>query len=52
MKERIIKEMPDQETLEAFVEGLSGEVQVYFDKDERIFKWHYPEDHPNYNKDG
>lgn len=32
-----IEEMPDRETLERFLDGMSGSVRVYFDKDEGKF---------------
>lgn len=37
-KEELIKEMPDKETLEAYLRH--GPVMVYFDLEEGKFKWH------------
>ena len=39
--------MPDKETLETFLEGLEGPVQVYFDKELGKFMWH---DRDNFEK--
>lgn len=38
-QEETIKVMPDQETLEAFMEGMSGPVKVYFDTELGEFVW-------------
>lgn len=35
----LIKEMPDQGTLEAFIKGLHGEVKVIFNLVEGRFEW-------------
>ena len=39
MRERLIKKMPDRETLEAFVEGHYESPKVIFDKDAGSFRW-------------
>ena len=38
----VIKEMPDKEILEAFVNGLNGATEVYFDIKEGKFMWSNP----------
>lgn len=35
----LIKKMPDKETLEAYLEGLHGNVIVYFDTEKGEFIW-------------
>ena len=44
----VLKEMPDKETLEAFLESLHGEVKVVYDSKQKILRWHKPEDNPNH----
>lgn len=34
-----IKKMPDKKTLEAFIKGMSGDPQVYFDVNKGEFIW-------------
>lgn len=35
----LVKKMPTRKTLEAFVEGMSGESKVYFDTEKGEFIW-------------
>lgn len=45
-KKKIIKEMPDRQTLEAYIDGLEGKVQVIFNIDEGKFEWVVPRPDP------
>lgn len=47
MTERPIKKMPDQATLEAFLEGMSGSVKVIFDINKGEFEWLDPSQKPD-----
>jgi hypothetical protein len=46
MTERKINEMPDKETLEGFVSGLSGEVKVVYNIEKGKLEWTKPRPTP------
>jgi len=45
IKEDTIKVMPDKETLEAFMEGMHGDVKVVFNSKTGEFEWLIPRDY-------